>query len=116
MDRREFLTAGKRSGTAIQGISKTEARTFSGLNVYNGPWTKNEVVHLIKRTMFGAKLSDINYFAGKTMSESVDELLNPVAAFPNPPVKDYDGVTGVTTPDNDVVAGTTWIKAAEELL
>jgi uncharacterized protein (DUF1800 family) len=111
MDRREFLTAGKRSGTAIPGISKTEARTFSGLNVYNGPWTKNEVVHLLKRIMFGAKLSDINYFAAKTMSESVDELLNPVAALPNPPVKDYDGVTGVTTPDNDVVAGTTWINS-----
>ena len=106
MDRREFLTAGKRSGTAITGISKTEARTFSGLNVYNGPWTKNEVVHLLKRTMFGAKLSDISYFACKTMSEAVDELLNPTVALPDPPVKDYDGVTGATTPDNDVLAGT----------
>jgi hypothetical protein len=55
MDRREFLTAGKKSGTAILSISKTAARTYSGLNLYTGTWTKNEVVHLLKRTMFGAK-------------------------------------------------------------
>ncbi|QNA44006.1 DUF1800 domain-containing protein [Lacibacter sediminis] len=111
MDRREFLTAGKRSGTAVHSISKTSARTYSGLNAYNGQWTKNEVVHLLKRCMFGATLADINYFAGKTMNEAVDELLNPTAPLPAPPVKDYDGVTGATTPDNDVVAGETWVNS-----
>ena len=110
MDRREFLTAGKRSQTIAPVIQKTSVRTYSGLHPYNGQWTKNEVIHLLKRTMFGATLPDVNYFAAKTISDAVDELLNPVAPIPNPPVKEYDGVTGVTTPDNEVAAGTTWVS------
>ncbi|MEQ1797799.1 MAG: DUF1800 domain-containing protein [Lacibacter sp.] len=111
MDRREFLTAGKKSSPALAIKKSTAARTASGMNPYSGPWTKNEVVHLLKRTMFGAKAADITYFAAKTMGEAVDELLNPTAPFPAPPVKDYDGVTGATTPDNDVAAGATWISS-----
>ena len=53
MDRRDFLTA-KRKATETKIVEKTEAyRTFSGINQYNGPWTANEVAHLLKRTMFG---------------------------------------------------------------
>ena len=61
--------------------------------------------------MFGAKAADVTYFAAKTMGEAVDELLNPTSALPDPPVKEYDGVTGATTPDNDVAAGATWISS-----
>lgn len=111
MDRREFLTVAKKSRPAVHISKSTAERTASGLTPYAGPWTKNEVVHLLKRTMFGAKLADVNYFMGKTMSEAVDELLNPTAALPDPPVKEYDGVTGATTPDNDVADGTTWINS-----
>lgn len=111
MDRREFLTAAKKSKPVL-AINKSNAfRTASGMNPYSGPWTKNEVVHLLKRTMFGAKAADVTYFAAKTMGEAVDELLNPTASMPGPPVKDYDGVTGATTPDNDVAAGATWISS-----
>lgn len=108
MDRREFLTAKRKTTTKIE---KTAARTNSGLQLYTGQWTRNEAIHLLKRTMFGAKPADVNYFAGKTMAEAVDELLNPVDPLPNPPVKEYDGVTGATTPDNDVAAGATWINS-----
>ncbi|MBK8088426.1 MAG: DUF1800 domain-containing protein [Chitinophagaceae bacterium] len=111
MDRREFLTAGKKSSPALAIKKSITARTASGMNPYSGPWTKNEVVHLLKRTMFGAKAADVTYFAAKTMGEAVDELLNPTSALPDPPVKEYDGVTGATTPDNDVAAGATWISS-----
>ncbi len=110
MDRREFLTAGKRSKPALSAKKSSGARTSSGIAPYSGPWTKNEVVHLLKRTMFGAKPADVFYFMGKTMSEAIDELLNPLDTLPTPPLKDYDG-TGATTPDNDVTAGTTWINS-----
>jgi uncharacterized protein (DUF1800 family) len=111
MDRREFLTARKKSAKTPVLNKTSAARTTSGANEYTGPWGRNEVVHLLKRTMFGAKPADVNYFMGKTMSETVDELLNPSAPIPNPPVKEYDGVTGATTPDNDVAAGATWINS-----
>jgi uncharacterized protein (DUF1800 family) len=111
MDRREFLTARKKSSKTPVLNPLPIARTTSGANEYTGPWGKPEIVHLLKRTMFGAKPADVNYFTGKTMSEIVAELLNPSAALPDPPVKEYDGVTNVTTPDNDVAAGTTWINS-----
>jgi uncharacterized protein (DUF1800 family) len=111
MDRRAFLTAVKKPAENSKVKKFAGARTTSGVQPYAGPWTKNEVVHLLKRTMFGAKPADVAYFSGLTMSQSVDEILNPSAPLPAPPVKEYDGTTGVTTPDNDVAAGATWIAS-----
>lgn len=110
MDRREFLTAGKKTGL-IKQIKKADAvRTTSGLQPYTGQWTKKEVVHLLKRTMFGAKASDVSYFLGLTMSQAVDELLNPVSALPDPPIKEYDASIAAL-PDTEVAMGTTWINS-----
>lgn len=82
----------------------------SGLQPYNGAWTRAEVIHLLKRTMFGASQNDISYFLGKSPSAAVDELLNPVAPMPAPPLKNY---TNTTTPAGDpdlsVAAGQTWV-------
>jgi uncharacterized protein (DUF1800 family) len=55
--------------------------------------------------MFGAKKADIDYFKAKTMSQAVDELLNPTAPLPSPPVNDYSP----GTPDPIIAAGQTWI-------
>jgi len=108
MDRREFLTAKRKPQPVTQ--NRTAGRTSSGLQIYTGPWTRNEIIHLLKRTMFGAKPADVSYFESKTMIETVDELLNPVDPLPNPPVKDYS-TTGALSPDNDVPAGGTWINS-----
>lgn len=86
------------------------ARTSSGLNQYTGPWTENEVIHLLKRTMFGSTVVDIKYFSSRTMSQSVDELLNLSAPLPLPPVKDYDVIGANTQPDTNIAAGTTWVS------
>ena len=110
MDRRDFLTAGKtKKTTATAEITQT-ARTFSGINPYTGPWTTNEVIHLLKRTMFGAKKADVDYFATLTVSQAVSELLNPVAANPAPPVKEYTTSTQPGTPDSNIAQGTTWVN------
>ncbi len=109
MDRRDFLTAGKaKKQTPV--ISASSPRTFSGLNPYTGPWTTNEVIHLLKRTMFGAKKSDVDYFVNLTVSQTVNELLNPVAANPLPPVKEYATSANATTPDTNIAQGTTWVN------
>ncbi|HEX5655496.1 MAG TPA: DUF1800 domain-containing protein [Chitinophagaceae bacterium] len=102
MDRLAFLTANrKKQPPPAEGF-----RTQSGLNPYSGPWTRNEVQHLLKRTMFGSKKADIDYFLGRTMSQAVDELLNPTAPLPAPPVNDYS--PGLADPN--VPAGSTWIN------
>ena len=107
MDRRDFLTARKRKATTPSLIkSATPFRTNSGINPYTGPWTRNEVAHLLKRTMFGAKKADVDYFLGLTMSQSVDQLLTLTAPMPSPPVNDYSPGTA----DPNVPAGQIWVN------
>jgi uncharacterized protein (DUF1800 family) len=113
MDRRDFLTAGKakkKNPSTAPVTSFSPYRTFSGINTYTGVWSTNEVIHLLKRTMFGAKKADVDYFLGKTMSQAVDELLTPTAPDPAVPVKEYATSANATTPDTNVIQGTTWIN------
>lgn len=105
MDRRDFLTARRRK-TSVAAPAQT-FRTQSGLAPYTGPWTRNEVQHLLKRTMFGSTKADIDYFASRTLDQAVNELLNPVAALPSPPVNDYSEDVA----DPAVAAGSTWINS-----
>src|SRR5689334_17179876 len=113
MDRREFLTAQRRKKSTTD-VSQTEAgsprRITSGLNPYSGVWTENEIIHLLKRTMFGAKKADVDYFKTRTISQAVDELLNPTAPQPAPPIKEYTTSTQPGTPDSNIVQGTTWVN------
>lgn len=83
---------------------------FSGLNVYTGQWTENEIIHLLKRTMFGASKKDIDYFKTKTLADTISELLSPTAPVPAPPVKDYTLAATVTQPDSSIALGDTWIN------
>ena len=106
MDRREFLAARKTRSSSRKVTATSPFRTYSGLNPYSGPWTNNEVTHLLKRTMFGAKKADIDYFKAKTMLQAVNELLTPTAPLPSPPVNDYSPGTA----DPNVPAGQTWIN------
>jgi uncharacterized protein (DUF1800 family) len=103
MDRREFLTAKRKTLTRQPKITAKPFRTESGIMQYSGAWTVNEVTHLLKRTMFGATKADVDYFKSRTMSQAVDELLNPTAALPAPPVNDYGA-------DAAVPPGQTWIN------
>lgn len=116
MDRRDFLTAGKAKKNAaakpIAFYSESPTRTLSGINPYTGPWGTNEVIHLLKRTMFGSTKADVDFFKAMTMSQAVDALLNvPLAQFtPPPPVKNYTNSVDPADPDNSILAGQTWVN------
>jgi uncharacterized protein (DUF1800 family) len=61
--------------------------------------------------MFGAKKLDVDYFSTRTMSQSVDELLAPLAPNPTAPVKEYlTTVTVGAKPDANILQGTTWVN------
>lgn len=111
MDRRDFLTAGK-AKTIAPAPFYSPTRTLSGINTYTGSWGTNEVIHLLKRTMFGAKKADVDFFSTLTMSQAVDYLLNVSLAQtqPSPPVKDYANATDPLDPDTAVPAGQTWVN------
>ncbi len=113
MDRRDFLAVQRKKKTALKTAdtaTQNHRNITSGLNPYTGVWTNNEVIHLLKRTMFGAKQSDVSYFLSKTMSVAVDELLTPTEPLPALPLKEYVTTTTVgTVPDTNIVQGTTWV-------
>ena len=106
MDRRDFLKKVKKN-------NRYSARSIaSGLNPYSGNWTVNEVAHLLKRTMFGAKKTDIDYFLGLSPTAAVDELLNNTPVV-SPPLRDYgliEDEDGVMHDDLGVVQGQTWVN------
>ena len=111
MDRRDFLTAKRRKKENLPAPQPVASRHItSGINPYSGAWTENEIIHLLKRTMFGAKKADVDYFKTRTVSQSVDELLNPTAPQPGPPVKEYTTSTQPGTPDANIAQGTTWVN------
>ena len=101
MDRRAFLAPRKKNATVDSGF-----RTQSGLTPYSGPWTRNEVQHLLKRALFGSRKTDIDYFLTRTMNQAVDELLNDTSPQPSPPLNDYS--PGIADPN--VAAGATWVN------
>ncbi|MBO6515601.1 MAG: DUF1800 domain-containing protein [Bacteroidia bacterium] len=90
----------------ITSTQKT-ARTQSGISPYSGNWGPTEVIHLLRRTLFGATKADIDYYSGKSMSDAVDEILSPSGFTPSPPVNNYNN--GRIT-DPDIALGKTWVN------
>ncbi len=77
------------------------------LSPYNGAWGREQVIHLLRRTMFGAHLDDVAHFLEGSLEDALDELLQ-ATATPDLPINDYNE-QGYTDPD--VPAGETWIGA-----
>ena len=109
MDRRAFLQSRKKKIAAPDVSSFKVARTTSGLTPYNGTFGTNEIIHLLKRTMFGAAKADVDYFKTKTLSQAVNELLT-IPSTPASPVKNYASSVTAGDPDMAIVAGSTWIN------
>src|SRR5690349_4886780 len=115
MDRREFFMTKRRaiapSPKPFAGLRNIQ----SGLNPYIGAWTTNEVAHLLKRTMFGAKKADIDYFKSMPVSQAVDALLTLPGTLPGPPIKNYDNTSiAASDPDYAVTTGSTWVNASSQ--
>src|SRR4051812_43979387 len=98
MDRRAFLRSNIPSSAPHTEKNVPAPPPNGGLAEYNGVWTENEVIHLLKRTMFGAMKTDIDYFKTRTFQQSVDEMLNPTAPLPDSPLKEYATPANATTP------------------
>ena len=108
MDRRDFLTlAPSRKRTATVSGS----RTRTGLDAYTGAWGTAQVVHLLKRAMFGAAPLDVRHFEGMSMDAAVDALLTTNTIPLTPPVNNYN--TGGYTDPTGVVPGAPWVTAPD---
>lgn len=82
-------------------------KTTSALNPYTGPWTDREAIHLLRRTTFGVKYSDVQTLLTKSVSQAVDLLLNVSTTAPTPPLNNYQAVVA----DPTIPLGQTWVNA-----
>ncbi|MBL0357996.1 MAG: DUF1800 domain-containing protein [Chitinophagaceae bacterium] len=84
----------------------------TGLDPYTGPWTETEIIHLLKRTMFGAAQEDVAYFKSRTVAQAVDELVNTVNANPGEPIKvaATDAASPASDPDWSIPIGRSWVS------
>jgi uncharacterized protein (DUF1800 family) len=89
-------------------FAKDSLTATGGLDEYTGDWGKTEVVHLLKRTLFGASVKDVSYFLSLSMSQAVDELLTEAPAPATVPLNHYSS-DGYTDPTG-VAAWDTWIN------
>lgn len=101
--------------------------TTSGVAAYAGTFGRDELLHLLKRTLFGVKKADLDFFAGKSLAQVVDTLTsNFPTALTSYPLRDYDSTaTGGTTAGGatktadidwgDVAMGGEWGKAGTNL-
>ena len=101
MDRRQFLTL---SPNRQKRPAAVAGRTSSGLAPFTGPWTELEIIHLLKRTLFGVSPATFNAFKNMSMQQALDTLLTP-QANPQPPVNNY----GID--DTGVAPGAVWVTA-----
>jgi uncharacterized protein (DUF1800 family) len=85
----------------------------AGINEYTGPWETQQVVHLLKRTLFGVKPGDVAYFRNKSMTQAVDELLQETPFSSTPPLNNYD-VDGYIDPSG-VAAWQPWVDTGISL-
>ncbi|MBX7163135.1 MAG: DUF1800 domain-containing protein [Saprospiraceae bacterium] len=80
------------------------------LTPYSGPFGKKELLHLLRRTLFGVRISDLRQLNGKSLISVIDLLLKD----PPPdagPLKTYFTVSNNVKTDNldtTVPMGTSW--------
>ncbi len=74
---------------------------------FTGTFGKTELVHLLKRSMFGVKQNDIAVFQGKSLSQVVDALLTNEA----PPLSPVNNYNDSAYTDALVPAGQPWATA-----
>ncbi len=95
-----------------QSISpkKVNRKTLStGIVKYSGEWDKETTIHLLRRTLFGAKKSEMDYYSGLTFDQAIASVLSE-SESPNAPVNDYNSSSeGIEDPD--IAFGESWIEA-----
>ena len=81
-----------------------------GIAPYTGSFGRDELIHLLKRTLFGVKKDDIDAFSGITLAQVVSTLLTPPTTEPTPPINNYG--TAANT-DDRIAPGTVWAYDTE---
>ncbi len=63
---------------------------------YTGAFGRKQLLHLLRRTLFGVSNADLKAFEGKTLEQVISTLLNVTDFNPAPPLNDYSFSRGTT--------------------
>ncbi len=66
---------------------------------YTGTFGQPELLHLLRRTLFGASNNDLKLFKGKSLDQVVDSLLT-FSTIVSPPLKYYSSRVNNVQVDN----------------
>src|SRR5882757_1181327 len=80
----------------------------STLKPYKNKWTESDVTFFLKRTMFGAKPDDIQYFKARSLKKAVDEILQDAPPVTTAPINNYNDEKVM---DDQVQMSSTWVNA-----
>jgi uncharacterized protein (DUF1800 family) len=110
-------------------LEKKRARpVVAGLTPYAGAFGREQIIHLLKRTMFGAKRADVDFFVGKTLAQTMNILMTSEPTPANPPLRHYIDDARCTAGDNtyceiapvtvatSTKIGQTWVNNVENNL
>ena len=75
---------------------------------YNGTWNFETAAHLLRRTTFGPKLSEIEKAVALGKSASINKLLSNTEFIPEPPINVKDDE------DTEIQIGQTWVNASKK--
>jgi len=96
MNRKHFfesLLMGNKSTTAHGELEEeggvltqktVNRRTNTGIAEYKGTFGDAELMHLLRRSLFGVSMGDIKKYRGKTLTQVMDSLLAPSVTQPSP--------------------------------
>jgi uncharacterized protein (DUF1800 family) len=87
--------------------SAVKRKWLTDLSPYGGPWGQSQILHLLRRSLFGVSHDDYRFFAGLDLSKSLNVLLKQSPAA-KPPVNAYNTKSFM---DPMVPFGQTWINA-----
>lgn len=105
MERRQFLSFTSEAKKSPTNIKVVNRGLSTGIEKYTGSWGKAEVKHLLGRTLFGYKTSEISSFVSKGLDTAIADLLTASPKSPNPPINGYSST------DANVPLGDTWVNA-----
>jgi len=78
----------------------------SGISPYTGTFGDAELLHLLKRVLFGITKADLNAFAGKSLNQVVDQLLTVPTTLDSFPLNHY-----ASKDTANVALGSTWVNS-----
>jgi uncharacterized protein (DUF1800 family) len=104
------LTNPKKSLTEKTGsVTERITNVTSGLATYSGIWSTSEALHLLKRTGYGFKKTDVDTVLSLGISQAVNLILTVGNTPPSPPINYYEN----ENPDeNGLPYGADWTNDA----